>query len=213
MSPSPARAGSSTRLRTVTAAALVAFAAGGFAALTACGTSDNSSGGSTTPPPPASANLTGGLPSELESLASSAASAASSAASAASEAASSAGAAASSFAASVEAQATADEAAAKAALAKVSGKGNAVQDVQLTGLPKKQTGGLHAVVVTITNHSSSTASFAVKVEFTDSDGKVVDSTVVGAKDVAAGKKATPIAFSIKDLDKPLFPRVAQAQRY
>ncbi|MBY8878357.1 hypothetical protein [Actinacidiphila acidipaludis] len=213
MSRSSAPAGTSTRLRTVTAAALVAFTAGGFAALTACGSSGSDSGGSTTPPPPASANLTGGLPSDLESLASEAASAASSAASEASEAASSAGAAASSFAASVEARATADEAAAKAALAGVHGKGNATQDVQLSGLPKKETGGLHAVVVTITNHGSSTASFAVKVEFADSDGKVVDSTVVGAKDVGAGKQATPVAFSIKDVDKPLFPRVAQAQRY
>ncbi|SEO32952.1 hypothetical protein SAMN05216267_102390 [Actinacidiphila rubida] len=206
MSPSPAPAGPGLRLRSATAAALVALAAGGFAGLTAC---DDSGGGASGSASPAS-QPAGGLPSSLESLASQAQSAASAAAS---TAASSAGAVASSFAASVEAKATGDQAAAKAELAKVSGPGNAGQDVHLTGLPTEQTGGLHAALVTITNHGGSTASYAVKVEFTDSGGKVVDTAFVGAKDVKAGKKASPVAFTIKDVDKPLFPRVAQAQRY
>lgn len=208
MSPSgPARAG--VRLRSVTAAALVALAAAGFAGLTACDDSNGGASGTTSPASPPA----GGLPSNLDSLASSAKSAASSAASAASSAAASAGAAASSFASSVAARATGDQEAAKAALAKVSGAGNAGQDVRLTGLPTQQTGGLHAALVTITNHGGSTASYAVKVEFTDSGGTVVDTAFVGAKDVKAGKRSTPVAFTIKDVDKPLFPRVAQAQRY
>ncbi|MCL2728870.1 MAG: hypothetical protein FWE15_02460 [Actinomycetia bacterium] len=211
MSPSSPHTGSRRRLRSVTAAVLVTCAAAGFAGLTACGSSGSSSSGNTTPASaPNSMALAGDLPSSLASLAESAKAAASAAAT---SAAASAGAAASSFAASVGAQLSGDQAAAKAELAKVSGPGNAGQDVQLTGVPLKETGGLHATVVTITNHSSATASFAVKVEFADSNGKVVDTTVVGAKDVAAGKKATPVAFSVKDVDKPLFPRVAQAQRY
>lgn len=210
MSRSSVPGGAGVRLRSVTAALLVACSAAGFAGLTACGSSGGGSGGST---PPASADISGNLPSALDSLASSAASAASSAASAAASVAASAGAAASSFASSVGAKATGDQAAATAALAKVSGPGNAGQDVHLTSVPTGQTGGLHAALVTLTNHGGSTASYAVKVEFTDPGGTVVDSTVVGAEDVKAGKKATPIAFTLKNVDKPLFPRVAQAQRY
>lgn len=196
------------RVRALTAVMLVACAAAGAAGLAACGSSDNggSSGATSPASPPAGGSFSGSGPSALDSLASSAKSAASSAAS-------SAAAAASSFASSVAARTTADAAAASAELAKVKGQGNAAQDVQLVGLPKADSGGLHAVVVTITNHSSAKASFAVKVEFADSDGKVADSTVVGAPDVEPGKKATPIAFSTKDKDTTLFPRVAQAQGY
>jgi hypothetical protein len=210
VSPSPAPA-AARGLRSLTAALLVASAAAGFAGLTACGSSGGSAGGSTSPASaPAKAVPAGDVPSDLASLAESAKTAASDAAS---SAASSAGAAASSFAASVGAQVNREQDAVKAELAKVSGPGNAGQDVHLTGVPVKQTGGLHAAVVTITNRTDSTASFAVKIEFADSSGKVADTAFVGAKDLAAGKKATPVAFTLKDVGKPLFPRVAQAQRY
>lgn len=192
----------------MTAALLVAATAGGFALLTACdSSSDNGSGGTTTPgAPPSTGNFSGTLPSALDSLASGAKETASAAIS-------SAKAAASSFQASVEAGVGGAAAEAKSELAKVDGQGNAVKDVQLTGFPKAQTGGLNAVLVSITNTSDQKASFAVKVEFADSSGAVVDSTVVGARDVEAGKRAQPVAFSTKDADKTLFPRVAQAQRY
>jgi hypothetical protein len=197
---------SGRRLRSLTAAVLVAVTAGGFALLTACdNSSGNGSSGQTTPGgPPTTGTFSGTLPSALDSLASAAQQTASAAVS-------SAKAAASSFEASVEAGAGATEATSE--LAKVDGQGNAVKDVQLTGFPKAQTGGFNAVLVNITNSSDQTASYAVKVEFADSSGQVVDSTVVGSRDVAAGKSAQPIAFSTKDSDKTLFPRVAQAQRY
>ncbi|MFJ1584171.1 hypothetical protein ACIOC1_12735 [Streptomyces sp. NPDC088197] len=203
-----ARTARSRRLRSLTAAALVAMAAGGLALVSACdNSSGNSSTGATTPgAPPSTGNFSGTLPSPLDSLASAAQQTASAAQS-------SAKAAASSFEASVEAGAGSAAAEAKSELAKVDGQGNAVKDVQLTGFPKARTGGLNAVLVSITNTTDTKASFAVKVEFADSDGAVVDSTVVGARDVEPGKHAQPVAFSTKDADKTLFPRVAQAQRY
>jgi hypothetical protein len=197
------------RLRSLTAAALVATAAGGLALLSACDSSSggSSSGATTTPGgPPTTGNFSGTLPSALDSLASAAQQTASAAQS-------SAKAAASSFAASVEAALGGSAAEAKSELAAVKGQGNAVKDVSLTGFPKAGTAGLNAVLVSITNSGAKKASYAVKVEFADSSGAVVDSTIVGARDVEPGKRAQPIAFSTKDPEKTLFPRVAQAQRY
>ncbi|MEU6851131.1 hypothetical protein ABZ901_14520 [Actinacidiphila alni] len=196
------------RLRSLTAAALVAGTAGALALLSACdSSSDNDASHPTTPGgPPSTENFSGSLPSPLDSLASAAQQTASAAQS-------SAKAAASSFEASVEAAVGGATDEAKKELAKVDGQGNAVNDVQLTGFPRAKTGGLNAVLVSITNTSDQKASFAVKVEFADSSGAVVDSTVVGARDVEAGKRAQPVAFSTKDPGKTLFPRVAQAQRY
>lgn len=184
------------RLRALTAAALVTAAAGGLALLSAC---DDSSGSSTS-------GGTTGLPSAARSAASSAASAASSAAS-------SAAAAASSFASSVGATASSAAAEFQAAVDKAAGQGNAVDDVQLTTVPAGQTGGLNAVVVGIVNSTGKTASYAVKVEFADSNGHVVDSSVVGATDVGAGKTAKTIAFTTKQRGTTLTPRVAKAQRF
>ncbi|WP_200886654.1 hypothetical protein [Phaeacidiphilus oryzae] len=171
-------------------------------ALAACGGSSGSGSGSPTPTQVTS------TPSHSVFASISASARAS-----ASAAASSASAAASSFEASVSAQTKQAADAAKAELAKVSGAGNATGDIQLTGVPKAQTGGLHAVVVNITNHSGSEADYAVKVEFRDPSGAVVDSDVVGAQKVAAGGRAQPVAFSTKDEGKTLTARVAQAQRY
>lgn len=101
---------------------------------------------------------------------------------------------------------------AQSVLAKTEGTGNALSDITLTGLPKAQTAGLNAALVTVVNSTSSTASYAIKVEFLDGD-QVVDTTVLGITDVAPGAKATATAFSSLDRDKALVPRVAQAQRY
>jgi hypothetical protein len=201
------RVPASRRLRSLTAALLVTTAAGGIALLTACDSStSNDTSGPTSGGPPTTSNFSGALPSQLSSLASAAQGSASAAVS-------SAKAAASSFEASVEAGASSAAAAFKSELDAVSGKGNAISDVQLTGLPKAQTGGLTAVVVNITNSTDKKASYAVEVEFADSSGKVVDTTIVGAHDVAAGKKAQPVAFTTKDTDATLFPRVAKAVRF
>jgi hypothetical protein len=208
VSPIRIRVPSSGRLRSLTAGLLVTAGAVGVAVLSACDSSSGGGSGATTSPPGSgvSASFTGSVPSALSSLASAGRSAASAGVSSAS-------AAASSFEASVKAQVEGDTAAANAALAKASGKGNAFADVHLTGLPAAKAGGLHAVVVTVTNTTGDTASFAVKVEFADSGGHVADTEVVNAKDVKAGKHATPIAFTTKETDRTLFPRVARAQRY
>ena len=201
------RVPASGRLRSLTAALLVTTAAGSIALLTACDSStSNDTSGPTSGGPPTTSNFSGALPSQLSSLASAAQGSASAAIS-------SAEAAASSFEASVEAGASSASASFKSELDAVTGKGNAVSDVQLTGIPKAQTGGLTAVLVNITNSSGKQASYAVEVEFADSSRKVVDTTIVGVHDVAAGKKAQPIAFSTKDVNQTLFPRVARAVRF
>ncbi|MEY9838300.1 hypothetical protein ABH941_003534 [Streptacidiphilus sp. EB103A] len=206
--------GSGTRAGRLTLAG--ALLAGGTAAvvgLAACGSSSTSTGSaassaaaSMSATGPATASFSGEGPSSLASMAASAvASAASAAASSASAAAA--------FASSAAAGTAAIKAAATAALANVQGSGNAVADVGLTGLNRDRTGGLYAAIVTITNRTGSTASFAVRVDFVDGSGKVVDSDVVGAADLAAGQKAQPVAFSTKPSELNLVPRVAKAQRY
>ncbi|MFD9063942.1 hypothetical protein ACFVZ3_20755 [Kitasatospora purpeofusca] len=202
-------------------AGLVAIALAG-SVLVAAGCSSSSSTStspstaSSRPFSPDASSFSGELPSSVASAKSSLLESASAAASAASAAASRAeasrSAAAASFEASVSAQLAAGRAEAQSVLSKTKGTGNALSDITLTGLPKAQTAGLNAALVTVVNSTSSTASYAIKVEFLDGD-QVVDSTVLGIKDVAAGAKATATAFSPLDTDKALVPRVAQAQRY
>lgn len=195
-----------TRSHLRTAAAALTILLPALTAVTACGGNSGSGTANTTPASPATESFAGTTPSAMLSAAASAkASASAAASSAASRAAS--------FEQSVSAQVEQNRKEATDALAKVSGRGNAVGDVQLTGVPLAQTGGLHAVVVRITNRSGSTASYAVRIDFKDQAGGVVDSTVVGAKDVGAGKEAQPVAFSTKDSSVTLTAVVAQAQRY
>ncbi|MEV0187089.1 hypothetical protein AB0I39_00955 [Kitasatospora purpeofusca] len=184
-----------------------------------CSSSSSSTAPSTAssrPFSPDASSFSGELPSSVASAKSSLLESASAAASAASAAASAAeasrSAAAASFEASVSAQLAAGRAEAQSVLAGTAGTGNALSDITLTGLPKAQTAGLNAALVTVVNSTSSTASYAIKVEFLDGD-QVVDTTVLGIKDVAPGAKATATAFSSLDRDKALVPRVAQAQRY
>jgi hypothetical protein len=194
--------------RLLAAGGLLAGGMAGVVGLAACSSSSTSTSGAsaTSSFSPNPSGFSGEPPSGLSSLASSGQAAASSRAAATSSAASA-------FEASVSASAALATAAAKAELAKVTGPGNAIADVGLTGINRARTGGLNAVVVTITNRSGQKASFAVKVDFKDASGAVVDSAVVGAEDLAAGAKAQPVAFSTKDSDVALIPSVAQAQRY
>ncbi|AXI78234.1 hypothetical protein C7M71_013060 [Peterkaempfera bronchialis] len=64
----------------------------------------------------------------------------------------------------------------------------------------------------ITNHSGSRASYAVRIDFTDSSGKTVESTVVGVRDLEPGRTATLLAFGSTATRTPTTPKVAQAQR-
>ncbi|WP_406463530.1 FxLYD domain-containing protein [Streptomyces sp. NBC_01622] len=196
------------------AALVLAVVAASTVALVSCG-DDNSSGSSSQTPTPDKASFSGMTPSALKSAASSAIASARAQASAAasSAAASSASAAASSFEASVSAEVARASKDAQNELKNVTGQGNAMSDVAMTGKPRAQTGGLLAVLVTITNKTDKKASYAVQVDFLDSSGKVVETRYVGAENLAPGAKAQPVAISTKPPEPVLTPKLAKAQRY
>lgn len=195
----------SPRGRSRIAALAVALAA--VSALAACSDdSGDSSTSSATPTAPDTASFSGNAASALASVEASVRARAS-------ERAASASAAASSFEASVSAETERANKAAQAELAKVDGQGNAMSEVTLTGKPRSTTGGLLAVVVTITNKTDRTASYAVQVDFLDSSGKTVETRYVGAEDLKPGEKAQPVAVSRKPAEPVLTPKVAKAQRY
>jgi hypothetical protein len=193
--------------------AIVALAvAATLTLVSSCGTdSDNADEPSTTrPATPDTASFSGTPPTSLKSRA---ASAVESARAAASAAASSASAAAASFEASVSAEVERANQAAESALKNVDGQGNAMSDVAMTGKPRSETGGLLAVLVTITNKTDETASYAVQVDFLDSSGKAVETRYVGAEDLEPGERAQSVAVSRKPAEPVLTPKPAKAQRY
>ncbi|MEV4340450.1 hypothetical protein [Streptomyces sp. NPDC049590] len=163
-----------------------------------------------TPRTPNASSFSGELPSALASSASAAISSASVSASAA---ASSASARASEFEASVEAETQRRNAAAERELKKVHGRGNALAEVGMTGIPRAETGGVLAVRVAITNKTDGKASYAVQVDFKNADGKVVETRYTGAEDLGPGKKEQPIVFSHQPPEPRLTPVLAKAQRY
>ncbi|WP_127355953.1 hypothetical protein [Actinacidiphila soli] len=117
---------------------------------------------------------------------------------------------ASEFDASVSAQVEKARTSAEKVLKSVSGSGNAIDDVSITGLPTATKAGKRLAVVTITNRTRQPASFAVQIDFIDSSGKTVESTVVSATDVPPGEKATPLASGTSTASAP---KIAKAQRY
>ncbi|WP_262056903.1 FxLYD domain-containing protein [Streptomyces sp. STR69] len=192
------------------AALVLAVVAASTVALVSCGDDNDSSGSSSGTPTPDKASFSGTTPSALKSAASSAVASARAQASAA---ASSASAAASSFEASVSAEVARASKDAQNQLKNVTGQGNAMSDVAMTGKPRAQTSGLLAVLVTITNKTDKKASYAVQVDFLDSSGKVVETRYVGAENLAPGAKAQPVAISTKPPEPVLTPKLAKAQRY
>ncbi|MFE9443657.1 FxLYD domain-containing protein [Streptomyces sp. NPDC006602] len=192
-------------------AAVALTVAAGLALVSCSSDSDDTSTPSTArPTAPDTASFSGTPPTALKS---DAASAVESARAAASAAASSASAAASSFEASVSAEAERANLAAESELKDVDGQGNAMSEVSMTGTPRSATGGLLAVVVTITNTTGKTASYAVQVDFLDGSGKVVETRYVGAENLEPGEKAQPLAVSRKPAEPVLTPKTARAQRY
>lgn len=203
------QSGAGTTRRRLPAVGLLAAGTAAVVGLTGCGSSTSGAGSAQLSSPSFSPNpsaFSGQPPSALASLASEGQASASARSATAA-------AAASAFAASVSAESARTTAAAKTELAKVSGSGNAQAEVGFTGLNRDRTGGLHAVVVHITNRSGKTANYAVRIDWDDSAGKLVDSSVVGAEKLAAGATAQPVAFSTKSADTVLTAKVAQAQRY
>ncbi|MFD9307879.1 hypothetical protein ACFWCB_35260 [Streptomyces sp. NPDC060048] len=187
----------------------IAAVVSGTAVLASCSTGEGDQSTRTfspRPTPPDTASFSGLPPSPMSSAAASALASASAAASSAS-------AAASAFEASVSAETQRANEAAAAELQHVSGGGNAGADVSLRGKPRAETGGLLAVIVSITNRTDEKASYAVQVDFTDASGKVVETRIVGAEDLEPGELAQPLAISRKPADLNLTPRIAKAQRY
>ncbi|MFJ5778831.1 hypothetical protein [Streptomyces sp. NPDC093094] len=183
------------------------------AVLTVTSCSSDDDGGSTATPTrsaPVTSNFSGEAPSALASLAESKKARASASASAA---ASSASVRASEFEASVSADIERSRAEAQKQLSKVEGRGNAIGDVSLTGLPLNETNNVRAFLVTITNRTDDTASYAVQVDLSDSDGKVAETVFVGAQDLGPGKRVQRFAISRKPPQPPLTAKIAKAQRY
>ncbi|MBO1331294.1 FxLYD domain-containing protein [Streptomyces sp. VRA16 Mangrove soil] len=195
------------------AVALAVCAATGALTLTACSTGSNDSTGasaSPTPTAPDSSNFSGEPPSALASSAASKKAEVKESASAAAESASQR---AHDFEASVSADVERNRQEFTRELDKADGQGNAMDSVSLTGKPLAQTDNVRALVVNITNKTDQKASYAVQVDFSDSDGKVVETTVVGAKDLDPGEKAQPLAISTKPPEPHLTAKIAKAQRY
>ncbi|WP_413755746.1 hypothetical protein [Streptomyces sp. MMBL 11-3] len=196
--------------RTRSAVVAVAAALAVTGALTSCGADDDPGGSapsfSERPTPPDTASFSGTAPSMKESVVESVRASASAAASSAS-------AAASAFEASVSAEVARASETAEEVLDDVDGRGNALSEVSVRGKPRSETGGLLAVLVTITNKTDAEASYAVRVDFRDSSGRTVETRYVGAEDLAPGERAEPLAVSRKPTDPPLTPKLTQAQRY
>ncbi|SES34388.1 hypothetical protein SAMN04487983_10444 [Streptomyces sp. yr375] len=144
-------------------------------------------------------------PSSVSSAASKAASAAESLGGAATAAASSLA----SQASSAFASATAE---AGGKLDDIKGGVDVKGDVKL-GAVGNDSNGDTAVPVTVTNTADSKKSFAVQVDFTDSTGKRLDTSVVTVSGVAAGKTGKETARSNRTLSGTVKATVARALRY
>lgn len=206
-------AGKRLRSRAAGAAVAVVVTALGAAGLVSCDSGGDEGGAPTfsgAPSPPDTASFSGGAPSGLASAAESAASAARESAS---SAAASASARESERAASIGAEAERSRKQAEDALKGVQGRGNALDEVAMTGKPRADTNNLLTVVVTITNKTDEEASYAAQVDFLDPSGKVVETQFVGAEDLAPGERAQPLVISRQPAEPVLTPRLTKAQRY
>ncbi|ROR35511.1 hypothetical protein [Kitasatospora cineracea] len=190
----------------------VAGAAAGIAVIAACGGTSGENpvqaamSTFTVGASPEAANFSGEPPSAFASAHESALASVSAAEASASERAAS-------FEASANAQLAATRAKAAEVLAAVPDAGNAMTDVTLTGVPNSTSGDLTAAIITVTNSTTETRSYAIQVDFTDSTGKSVDSQVLGVEHLAAGATANPVAFSKLGKDTNLLPVVVKAYRY
>ncbi|MFI6555758.1 hypothetical protein ACWGBY_07135 [Streptomyces griseus] len=117
-----------------------------------------------------------------------------------------------SFAASVSAESERVRQEAAKRLDEVEGRGNAVGDVSVNGLPVTASEGVRSVLVRVTNPTDKAAFYAVKVEFVDAEDKVLDTVVVGVEDAPPDRTVNVQANSRKAAGVKTFPRVAQAER-
>ncbi|WNI33772.1 hypothetical protein [Streptomyces sp. ITFR-6] len=116
------------------------------------------------------------------------------------------------LAASVSAEVERNRQKAVTTLKGVKGKGDAVEDVSVNGLAVKPSEQFRSALVRVTNPTGKAAFYAVKVDFTDSSGKVLDSVVLGFVDAPPGRTVSQHANSRKAAGVKSFPRIAQAER-
>ncbi|WP_224756261.1 hypothetical protein [Streptomyces sp. col6] len=116
------------------------------------------------------------------------------------------------FAASVSADVERNRQKAVATLKDVDGKGNAVDDVSVNGIAVRPGEQFRSALVRVTNRSDKPAFFAVRVEFVDASGKVLDSVVLGFPDAPTDRTVSEHANSRKAAGVKSFPRIAQAER-
>ncbi|MFI6894050.1 hypothetical protein ACIBM4_08070 [Streptomyces sp. NPDC050256] len=116
------------------------------------------------------------------------------------------------FAASVSADVERNRQKAVATLKGVEGKGNAIEDVSVNGLPVAAAEQFRSALVRVTNRTDEAAFYAVRVEFVDASGKVLDSVVLGFADAPPNRTVSQHANSRKAAGVKSFPRIAQAER-
>ncbi|MGN9755784.1 FxLYD domain-containing protein [Streptomyces sp. SD31] len=87
------------------------------------------------------------------------------------------------------------------------------KDAVSLGDPKTDADGRTTVEVTAQNTTDSTKSFAAQINFRDTDGKLLDATVVTVSDVPPSETARATARSTRDLDGEVRTEVARALRY
>ncbi|MGW8884186.1 hypothetical protein [Streptomyces sp. NPDC055749] len=117
-----------------------------------------------------------------------------------------------SLAASVSADLERVRAEATEVLEGAEGRGNAVKDVSVTGRPMTESEDFRSALVRVTNSTEEAAFYAVRVEFVDAEGKVLDSVVLGFEDAPPGRTVSKQANSRKAAGVTTFPRIAQAER-
>ncbi|MFJ2718733.1 hypothetical protein [Streptomyces sp. NPDC087437] len=81
------------------------------------------------------------------------------------------------------------------------------------GTPATASDGHATVAVRVENRAGSAKSFAVRVDFKDSGGNLLDTVVVTVPGVPAGKTATATARSLRKLSGPVRAEVGTALRY
>ncbi|MFB7736797.1 hypothetical protein ACFC08_20900 [Streptomyces sp. NPDC056112] len=81
------------------------------------------------------------------------------------------------------------------------------------GTPATASDGHATVAVRVENRAGSAKSFAVRVDFKDSGGNLLDTVLVTVPGVPAGKTATATARSIRELSGPVRAEVGTALRY
>ncbi|RAJ56782.1 hypothetical protein K388_04459 [Streptomyces sp. KhCrAH-43] len=116
------------------------------------------------------------------------------------------------FAASVSADVERNRQKAVSTLKGVDGKGDAVDDVSVSSVAIQPGEQFRSALVWVTNGGDKPAFFAVRVEFVDASGKVLDSVVLGFPDAPTDRTVSQHANSRKAAGVKTVPRIAQAQR-